>query len=159
MLEAAMIAAALAGTPPGGAPAPPTTEAAATVEAGAPFYFPLFGGVMFSIAVDRSLVTNVNEHEVEVIAIHDRVVTLIDAYRSRPHDSGACADGRERYVRVLDIDARVERFARLIDSCTHGIVVDEPPVSWAPDNGGFTINYRSEPALWVPVAPGTPRGG
>lgn len=165
MLAAAMAAVALAGsgtdTDRGGQTAAPLPIAAPIAAPSAapgervPFYFPLFGGVEFAVAIDRDLVANVNEHEVEVLAIHDRVVTLIDSYRTRAATGDACgaANGRERYVRVLDVDAGAERFARLIESCRHAMTVDEPPITWAPGNTGFTINYRSEPPRWVPVAP------
>jgi hypothetical protein len=118
-------------------------------------FLPFRGGVPFDVEVDQTLVASLSTHEAQIVDMRGDLVTMVDSYPSKPGADGACKEGREVYVRLLDLAERRERSATLARSCRSGITAADPLVTWKADGGGYTINFTNRAPLWVPANGGS----
>lgn len=128
--------------------------AAGPVKAGY-LFLPFRGGVPFDVEVDESLVTSLSAHEAQIVDMRGDLVTMTDSYQSKPDAAGKCANGREVYVRLLDLAERRERVATLVRSCRQGLTASDPLVTWKPDGSGYTINFTNQAPRWISAASGS----
>lgn len=94
------------------------------------------------IAVDRTRVRSVNAHKLSLVGRLGSLHVAIDRYP-------AVDDGEEVYVRLLDLEAEVERWHLVAASAGDGTTCAEPVVAWPTEGQGFTVNLTSRPPLVV----------
>lgn len=105
------------------------------------------GKVQVKVSADPALIDPAGEHKVKLLGTHGRLTLVLDSYSSRPQSMSRCQAGSERWVRLVDLSARAERYAKLVESCLRDVVPGDPPASWAPDGRGVTVNLLSEPSV------------
>jgi len=110
-------------------------------------------GVAVPVALDRADIDPAGDHETTLIERRGNLALVMDSYASRPQGMSRCQAGFERYVRLIDLAARAERFAKRAESCLRDVVPGDPPATWSPDGRKLTVNLLSEPSVSVPVAP------
>lgn len=143
-LIAALLLCACAPAPAGSAANENAQAAAATLTV---------EGVAVPVTVDRSDIDPAGDHETVLIERRGNLALVMDSYASRPQGMSRCQAGFERYVRLIDLAARTERFAKRAESCLHDVVPGDPPATWSSDGRTLTVNLLSEPSVTVPVAP------
>lgn len=104
----------------------------------------LFGRHTIKVRVDPASVRPDGPRDVRVLARHGRLVALSDSYASNPRGTSLCQAGNETWFRVIDSSARVERYARLVDSCRGAAQWGDPPVTVAHQGAEITLNLLSE---------------
>lgn len=105
------------------------------------------GGRTVMVAVDDTRLSKDGPRDVKVLARHGTLVALSDAYPSKPQGAGLCQAGQETWFRVIDIKARAERYARIVDSCVGSEQWGDPPVTVSQEGARITLNLLSEPAF------------
>ena len=155
-MQSGLIAAAALAAMAGGAGDPPGADvASAAGETGnSTIFLPFNKGVTIPVTVDAALVTAPSEHEAELWDMHGFVVTMVDTYKSNPLAAPHCIDGKERYVRLLNIASKEEAFHLLVSSCVKGVTAADPVVTWEDDKSGFTVHLTSAPPVKVRVDAG-----
>jgi hypothetical protein len=133
------------------APAPAGSAANESAQAAAAKL--MVEGVAVPITLDRADIDPAGDHETVLIERRGNLALVMDSYASRPQGMSRCQAGFERYVRLIDLAARTERFAKRVESCLHDVVPGDPPATWPPDGRTLTVNLLSEPSVTVPVAP------
>ncbi|WP_260598089.1 hypothetical protein [Sphingomonas endolithica] len=123
------------------------------------------GTVEIPVTVSRATIDTggaTNARSIKVVGQRgDRIVEVLDAYPSKPQGLSRCQSGSETYFRVLDVRARKEVFARLVDSClVDRVQAADPLITRSPDGGEVTLHglyssftLRISPNGVVMVAP------
>lgn len=106
------------------------------------------GGRMVRVPVtlDQSLINFADDHDVRLLGTRGRFVLLVDSYASRKQGLSRCQSGNERYVRLIDLDQRRERFTKLAESCLKNIEPGDPIAAWEKDGRGFVVNSLPGPS-------------
>lgn len=104
----------------------------------------LLGRDAVKVSVDASRISPDGARDVKVLARHGPLVALSDSYASKPRGTSLCQAGNETWFRVIDTNARTERYARLVDSCRGGAQWGDPPVTVARNGAQITLNLLSE---------------
>ncbi len=99
--------------------------------------------VRVSVTLDPSLINFADDHDVRVLGTRGRYVLLVDSYASKKQGLSRCQSGNERYVRLINLDQRRERFAKLAESCLKDIEPGEPIAAWSKDGEEFTVTSLS----------------
>lgn len=107
----------------------------------------------FTAIIDPALIDPTGDHETQVLGVRRGLALVLDSYASRPAALSRCQAGQERYVRLVDLSTRQERFSRLAESCVRDIVAGDPPAAWNADGTAVTINLVSQPPVRILVDP------
>lgn len=99
------------------------------------------------VTVDRATIGAEGPRDVVLLAQRGSLVILTDSYGSRPQGASRCQAGSETYARVLDLDAKRERYAKLVESCLKPVISGSPAYTVAPDRRSVTFNLIEQPAV------------
>ncbi len=109
-------------------------------------------GAAVPVTVDAGDIDPTGDHIVTVLARHGRITAVTDRYASRPQGMSRCQAGSERYLRLIDIVARVQRYAMRIESCTANIGAADEPITWSADGKTMTVNLVTAPPITLAIA-------
>lgn len=101
------------------------------------------------VTLDLAIVDPAADHETRVLASKGDIAIVLDSYASRPQSMSRCQAGEERWLRVIDVAAARERYARLVESCLKDVVPGDPLLTGPDASGAYTVNLVSEPSLRI----------
>lgn len=132
---------------PATAPSPAQTSAIISLDIdGTPLRVP--------VTLDPTMVDAAGDHDTRVLASKNGIAIVLDSYASRSQSMSRCQAGEERWLRVIDVAAARERYARLVESCLKDVVPGDPLFTGPDASGAYTVNLVSEPSLRI-AADGT----
>jgi hypothetical protein len=108
------------------------------------------------VTLDAATVNPADDHDARVLARlrKGNLAIVLDSYASKPQSMSRCQAGRERWLRVIDVVAAHERYAKLVESCLKDVVPGDPLLIGPNVTGGYIIHLLSEPSLRI-AADGT----
>lgn len=152
-----LCAAGCSAAPQASSPAPTPAPAPAPAKADAERVMALRlpgRNIRVPVTVDPATIDPTADHETRLLASAGNIAIALDSYASRPQSMSRCQAGEERWLRVIDIAAARQRYAKLIESCLKDVVPGDPLLTGPDGAGAYTVNLVSEPSLRI-AADGT----
>ena len=106
------------------------------------------------VTLDRASIDPHGDRTVKILGVNRGFALVVDSYASRAQGLSRCQSGNERYVRLIDLEKRLERFSKLAESCLKTVDPGDPIAEWDKDGRGFQINLVSETSLHEGVSAG-----
>ena len=101
------------------------------------------------VALDAAAIDPAGDHDTRLLARTGGLAIVLDSYASQPQSMSRCQAGQERWLRVIDIAAARERYAKRVESCLADIVAGDPLFTGPDAAGAYTVHLVSEPSLRI----------